>query len=75
MEGVERIRLGENRDKWRGLVENRMKYRVIENEGNCLVSLATVSCQEEFCCMGRLYSQEAGRPLEFNCSKFLCYFT
>jgi hypothetical protein len=56
MEGVERIRLTENRDKWRGLGENRIKFRVTENEGKFLASLATVSCQEELCCMGRLYS-------------------
>jgi hypothetical protein len=56
MEGVERIRLTENRYNWRGVVENRMKFIFTENEGNFLAFLATISCQEEFCCMGRLYN-------------------
>jgi hypothetical protein len=56
MEGVERIRLTGNRDNWKSVVKNRMKFRVMENVENFLVYLATISCQEEFCCIGRLYS-------------------
>jgi hypothetical protein len=56
MEGVRWIRLTENRDNWTALVENKVKFRVVENAGNFLASLVTIAFQEVFCCMGRLYS-------------------
>ena len=38
MEGVQWIRLIENRDNWRALAENKIKFRVLENPGNFLAS-------------------------------------
>jgi hypothetical protein len=42
-DGVHRIHLGQNKDKWQALVNTVMKFGVPQNVGNYLTSRGTIS--------------------------------